>query len=94
MKDINSLSKTELNASRTLCRMLYRIVGIEYEPWLANAYGGQNQLESELSEIKTHVNNLIGEMNFGSKDSALNEFNKIIKKGTTKFPAISKLLEI
>ncbi len=76
---INILNPSEKRVTLDLCLKLLRINDFETESWIGQYYGGPSVIETEIINFKQECGRLLREINFGTKETALKEYIKLME---------------
>jgi hypothetical protein len=77
---LNILNTSEKRVALDLCLKMLRAMDLESESWVGSYYGGPSAFEDEIHSFKEDCRRLLREINFGTKETALIEYNKLMEK--------------
>ncbi len=77
---INELSNSEKRVALDLCLRMLRAVNLESETWVGSYYGGPCLYENEINNFLLDCRRVLNEMNFGVKEHALTEYDKLVER--------------
>lgn len=80
MAQMNVLNPSEKRVALDIVLKMLRTADLELESWVGNYYGGPNVIENEINNFKQDCRRLLQEINYGAKETALNEYSKFVEK--------------